>query len=608
MGGNERRWGPQTQYRLMRSCAIWLTLIAGGGLIAGIASSPTWCAFGLGMIFPGVGFLAGGLDLLSVVFALLGFGAFAMSVIAWFATGAVIAPPLVWLGLAVIAGASADAPQSSSLTTILPLMTASCAIGFMAIIARNRADAKTPATEPHVRTQPSSYQSVSIGEMARLRFILDRGLQPVDQFEGFQWVDQFQPAGMRYQLNFAGYALALTQARLPAFRGYLHEAQRRLIEKQRDWRVWRYWRLEEAWGNLRLNADPIIRDNIMYSGFVGAQIALFQATTGDEHFNQPGALTLQTPRGQKFAHDFKTITDALLNGWSKAPYGLMPCEPNWVYPMCNAIGASAVIARDAQNGETRWAEFEDQFREGMETELTTPTGRFVAFRSTLTGLAPPAIGGAAADATPALFYNSSFPDIAERVWSIGRREMLTLEGEANRKHFWRIDTGDYRFSRAASCTSVAAAAAELGDAEVFRVSLDLLDQDCPAVTEAGVTHRKNASVFAHFVEVMARQGGTDALRTLIHKGAYEPEGPVLDVMDYPNTLVSQAIWKAGVLHTVLMPGSEAGIREIPISNLSPNSSVVIEGAITTTAKADSEGRLTLSVPLDGPTPLIVRQV
>ena len=604
------RWGPQTRYRLLRSCGIWLTLIVTGGLLANFSGAEGWRAFGLGLVIPGGGFLVGWFGVAALALFAFSLGLFAVSIFAWFATGMAIAPPLAWLGLAGAAGLTASPMSGSWIAAALPIVAACVALGLIVLVVRNRNTKAAPPIPSYPRSEPTKAgipEPVDSEDLARLRFIFDRALQPVEQYEGFQWVDQFLPAGVRYQLNFAGYALALTQAKMPAFRGYLHEAQRRLIEKQRDWSIWKYWRLEEAWGNLRLNADPIINDNIMYSGFVGAQIGLFEAATGDRQFSDPGAFTLRTPRGGVFAHDFNTMTDALMRGWRSGPYTLMPCEPNWVYPMCNAIGAAAVITRDRHNDEALWPEIEARFAEGLETELTTPSGRFVAFRSTLTGLAPPPIGGVAADATPALFYNSSFPNIARRVWSAGRQDMLTASGVANKKHFWRIDTGDYSFSRAGSCSAVAAAAVELGDLEVARAALDLLDEGSPATTTSGVRQRENASVFAHFVEVMARQGGTDALRNLVRGGLRHPDGPILDVMDYPNTLVAKADWQDSALHAVLVPGGEAGARPIPIANLRPNSSVTVEGAVSMTAEADAEGRLTLDVPLDGPTPLIVRQ-
>jgi len=152
------------------------------------------------------------------------------------------------------------------------------------------------------------------------------------------------------------------------------------------------------------------------------------------------------------------MTDALLRGWRCSPYALMPCEPNWVYPLCNGIGAGAVIARDAQFERNDWQSVAADLRAGLDTELATRTGRLVAFRSTLTGIAPPRIGGVAADASPALFYNASFPDVSARLWEIMRADALRDDALV-RSAFWPIDTGDYRFARGVSFASAAAAAA-----------------------------------------------------------------------------------------------------------------------------------------------------
>src|SRR5262249_32837510 len=117
-------------------------------------------------------------------------------------------------------------------------------------------------------------------ELQLMRFVLDRALQPLPSFEGFEWIDQYQTAPVRYQLNFMGYALSMAQAtRLPAMRGYLEEAQRRLILKQTDHRIWAYWASENLWGNLSFDLDPVARDNIMYTGFCATQIAMFHAAS-----------------------------------------------------------------------------------------------------------------------------------------------------------------------------------------------------------------------------------------------------------------------------------------------------------------------------------------
>jgi hypothetical protein len=66
-------------------------------------------------------------------------------------------------------------------------------------------------------------------------------LQPVDRFDGFNRVDIFQTAAVRYQINLMGYAIAQVQrCYTPSFRGYASRAQVNLIDKARLPEVWNY--------------------------------------------------------------------------------------------------------------------------------------------------------------------------------------------------------------------------------------------------------------------------------------------------------------------------------------------------------------------------------
>ena len=77
---------------------------------------------------------------------------------------------------------------------------------------------------------------------------------------------------------------------------------------------------------------------------------------------------------------------------------------------------------------------------------------------------------------------------------------------AGAPEFWRIDTGNYRFSRAAAFAGTALAAVEMGDREVADLCLAALAEQCPAVAEADTFDRPHASVWAHAVEFCARSG------------------------------------------------------------------------------------------------------
>ena len=52
----------------------------------------------------------------------------------------------------------------------------------------------------------------------------------------------------------------------PAFDGYVAEAQRNTILKMIDKHVWKILVLGNRWGNVRINPDPTVRENILISG------------------------------------------------------------------------------------------------------------------------------------------------------------------------------------------------------------------------------------------------------------------------------------------------------------------------------------------------------
>lgn len=631
VGAYRGGWGPKTRLRLARLVLIYAGLYATGLLFAQFAVAPGWRAFGLGLMLPGGGFLAytsgdPWFSALHIVLAACTILAFGLGLFIWFATGNVLMAPAVWM-LAALAALAMDHPiictsgQGADVFALVPILTAGLLSGGGGVVWGLRSVQRRAGRENRryvaahrdeqvalmqAATAEASCDELSETDIARLRFLLDRALQPLDAFDGFQWIEQFQTSAVRYQLCFSGYALAFAQARyLPAFRGYLARAQRNLIEKQRDHRIWRYWRAENLWGNLRADADPIPRDNIMYTGFVAAQIAYYQAATGDLRYAEPGAFTLTHPSGRAFPHDFHSMIAALKTGWDRSPYRLMPCEPNWVYPLCNGIGATAVMAHDRQFGHESWRSIAPGFRDALYRELTTPAGRLVPFRSTYTGLAAPQIGGAVADAFPCIFYNAVLPDEAVRLWLLARRDMLRPDGSLHRRRFWPIDTGDYRFARATSYAGVAAAAAEMGDLRVADLALEALEEECPDRLDSGVIHRDNASVWAHAVELMARFGGVNGVARLADSRPDRLPGPVIDTDAYPDVLVAKAGWRDGALHAVLYPGRSTGSVGLALSGFEPGASFRCEGCATMAGRADHSGRAEITAVLDGRSELVV---
>ena len=162
----------------------------------------------------------------------------------------------------------------------------------------------------------------------------------------------------------------------------------------------------------------------MFTGFVAAQMAMYQAASGRRDYDRAGSFALRHPDGRRYDYDFDALVVALDREQRRSDYALVACEPNWIYPLCNTIGAAAMTSHDRMHGGGRWAPLAADFRERLEDEFIDLAGRIVPCRSNYTGVALPMIGGATPQALPCVFLNATFPDIALRQWLLLRRGLL----------------------------------------------------------------------------------------------------------------------------------------------------------------------------------------
>jgi hypothetical protein len=365
-----------------------------------------------------------------------------------------------------------------------------------------------------------------------------------------------------------------------------------LLTKVGDRRLWRYWRLENAWGNLRINADPIARQNIMYSGFVALQMAL----AGIDR------LTLHRGGQEWRRYELDEITGLLERQYRASRFGLIACEPNWIYPLCNLITMAAVKAADAHSGTNRWNDMADRFLECLQREGTRADGSFIAFRSTLIGLAPPAPGGIVMQALPCLFLNALSPELAQDHW---HRVRNRLDRGNWSRLFWPVDVGNYGFSRASSYAATAAAAVEMGDGEVAEECLRLLEQECPSRLAEGAIHRDRASLWAHALELMARCGRKDGLHDLIAITPQSP-GPRVLRVSCSKLHMANAVSDGSGVELILQPAGGEVSPLIEFDGLMPGRFYHTENCRWPLLKADATGRGVLRVSLKGRTAVSIR--
>lgn len=616
--------GPLTKTRQSRLILIYLFLYALAAFFVLVFPNSLFSGFGHSLAFPGSGLFGGwgsesapkSIDLSLFLLSIAALGAASFL---WFATGNVVLPPLIWI---VISIGSAfwqnekSSPEFELWTTIVAFSSGPALIGLLyayRFVTLRQGQAHRSAmnkrlSEAHTNVQveiTEQANELSFSDLQHMRLLLDRALQPVDEFEGFEWIDQFQTAAIRYQINFISYALSLTQANyMPAFTGYLFEAQKNLKAKQENHRIWKYWHLENLWGNLRKGADPIAHDNIMYSGFVGAQLA-YARQSAPRNATSLDGLKCRS-RDTEFAYSQDEMIKVLVSQYETADYGLLSCEPNWVYPLCNAITATAIRAHDTYHGTDYWGSISERFRRSLETEFITPKGQFVPFRSNYTGFAPPQVGGIVMQAFPCLFLNSLLPDIAQRQWSALQ---IDMKGKNWRKKLWPADVGNYGFSRASSYAATALSAREMGDNQTADLLLEYMDHDCPKILNNGISHNSNASLWANANAFIAKTGKKNALQRLVtSKREATSLYPFLANVDPAEVLIAKAKNIAGILSIVAYPTRCPGFKQMTIAGLIPHAKYKLTPGGHETFAALSDGTQVINFPLNGRTEIAINQV
>jgi len=615
-----RALGPVTRARLKRTALIYAGMCALGLVPSLLGLSPALQAAGLGLWFPGAGFLSSAgwsALLLPVTLAL-----FALAVFAWFGAGMVIAPAIVWLGSALLAGAMARDGVWSGAAALVPLLTVAGGVVLHRRGERTRAagrakraarakflPAEAAAVSARIMSAPAPSRELSREDLTWLRYMLDRGLQPVGELSGFDKIDQFQTSALRYQINHLGYALAEFQTHYtPAFQGYLAQAQRNLIEQYLRKPIWSYWIYETAWGHLNFtNFDPAGRDNIMLTGWFGIQVSLYTSATGDRRYAEPGALSFKLNERTTFPHDVHSLARSVASNLDESAFCLYPCEPNWVYPICNHYGMTSLVLHDRLFGTSYSAHHMDRWLASLDQEFTDESGSVIGLRSSLTGLKFPFPAG---DGAFAVFMNAWNPERAQRMWAAARHDLApAMLDEGNGVKRFELpgngfDFGNYKRGWGHVFGSTLASAREFGDDEIAAACQRSLEYSCRPRTDRGVSHFEGASNLANLCAVAGRLRRTGDFRSAVLDGppAACATGPVISDAPYPDVLVARATTDGEKLDVVLYPGAKPGVYYITVERLKPNREYQVREYAKQRFTADAEGKATLEIPIAGRTP------
>jgi hypothetical protein len=393
------RFGPVSRRLLLRLVVVLAGVQAVGAILTFGVATPSARAVGLSLTLPGGGLLYSGHPIAFLVTAAL----IVSALVLWWGLSAHFAIPVVWLGSAVVAWWLVGAPRlllargttwdwAIPVVYALALLLVGTAVGKFERGFRSKR-AQVPELNQYLSTvdlrrDPAVPREPDPSDATLLRWCYDLAFQPDDGLKGFDWGEQFHGGTqLRYQVNSFSWALSLFAANyVPNAPTQVEEALAKVVLKHTDLRVWRYWRTLNLLGNFDSNPDPIIRDNIMFSAFLGDVLNMFEAATGSTRFDEPGSLTFVWEDGREFPYDHHSIAAAVHHNFEHSNLGFFPCEPGWSFTVCNVFGAQTLYGHDTLHGTDLWEGYRDRWRTTLEQEYLSPDGSYAHIRSNHVGI------------------------------------------------------------------------------------------------------------------------------------------------------------------------------------------------------------------------------
>lgn len=581
-------------------------------------------AVGVGLIFPGTGALyRGNVWLFLIVLALTAIAIYRMWVVADH-----LSLPALYLGSAVLVASLPGDTAWTWVAWVAPCVVAASIALIEALrwIAFLRArgigrERNTYLQNQSVQTDfaclasgdPDVIES-TLDELRLQRWVLDHALQPLGNWDVYDWSEKAQrdPRSVRYQLNWLQWALAIGQfSRTPAFSGYVAEGQRRLIERMRDRRIWGYWRSENVGGNLDFNADPVRKDNIMFSGYLELMVGTYAVLNSDRRYDAPGALTFTWDDDRRFVYDHAGLSDVIEYNFRTSRLGLFACEPTFVFPICNTIGLLGLAYRDVLDDGQRAARLLPRFARSLDEEFTAADGDLHVALCDRYGFRAVPFRGTDLTGQHGFYLRPLLPGVSERIWGVCRRELAETrafaQDRARGRSTYLGDWGSKKASLAILFMSLASQSREFGEDDVHREVIDTAREVLGWRVENGVGCYERISRVGNAQLALAQLNRCDGWLQMLRfprPHAWD-HGPRLADVAYPDVLVAKAVAHDDRLDLVLYPGNGPGRRHLHLDRLLPGVRYRTPGAIEDSVTADATGRATITADIEKRLELVI---
>ncbi|WP_155948632.1 hypothetical protein [Mycobacterium sp. URHB0044] len=465
-------------------------------------------------------------------------------------------------------------------------------------------------------------------QLRHLRFLLGIAAQPADQWDCFDDEAAGPNRVYRYQVNALGWALATyNYSHTPSFAGVLRAAQLALFERTQQKAVWGYWYWQNLLGNwdfLKRRADPIdVPQNIMFTGYLNLQLAMFRQATGDARFDAPEALVFDWSPRQRFAYDHQTINAIAVRNFNQ-DLCLWPCEPivspgrtrGFVFPYCNAVTLGGVAMMDAVNGTTLAVDIAKNVERVLDREFTVAVNHLAAFMLSGLGLSVRRISRHPTLTALVVAHLAPLcPELAWQAWEILKRDWLVsgkylVPGSAGGAiPDWGTGAKTNAEPLAAAMLLADSCGAHEWHAELWDAAVEQLEFSAEAANP-GVWSFSDASVHANGMLGFAGLGRPFAFSDMLTKPRPKQwqDGPRLAEAPHPEVLVAKAVSDGHGLDVVLFPGETGHRTGLRFDQLRPGREYVAHGAISPRVTADMAGTAQVAVDLTGRTTIELRPI
>lgn len=221
--------------------------------------------------------------------------------------------------------------------------------------------ATASSAPPHPSIDISHYPKLDFKQAGHLRHFYNLVNQPDGQWNHMEAKQSYQEYDdcLRYQLATMTYAAgAAHYHRLPLLRGPFRSLMRQMITKMFHRDVWNYWFTSSLGSKLfdpsmtelrRPWADPVMKENIMYSGHVLLMTSLYAMLFDDAEYEKEGGLTwvwdpLFVGLGhEKFSYTNRQLESVIFKQMEENGWVGVCCEPNAIFVVCNQFPVSISV-------------------------------------------------------------------------------------------------------------------------------------------------------------------------------------------------------------------------------------------------------------------------